>query len=132
MGYAIHIRRVTDDGETFGKPIALTEWKAAVETVKEVRLASGDYVIINPSTGEEIRFPNSGGDAEVFFPAESKWIRVYRWHNGDISFRGLPSFNDPDDPVRMATFLLAISLNARIVGDDGEIYDYMSGPPRSG
>lgn len=128
MAYEIHLKRVNDSGElSDGEPITLSEWKAAVENLENVRLSSEDIVMTNPSTGDVIRIPNSDGDAEVFFPEESKWKRVYRWREGRITFRGLPDFNNPDDTVRQTTRLLAAILNARIIGDGGggggELYD---------
>jgi hypothetical protein len=123
MAYEIHIERVNDTGESAGEPITLSEWKAAVENQENIRLTSDDVVATNPATGEVIRIPNSDGDAEVFFPEESKWYRVYRWRKGRITFKGLPSFDNPNDTLRQATRLLAKSLEARIVGDEGEFYD---------
>jgi hypothetical protein len=129
MGYSIHIQRGNENGESYDddgsivNPISLSEWKAAVEKTPGVRLASGDWVIVNPHTGATIRVPNKGGDAEVYFPIESEWIRVYSWSGGAIEFRGLPSFEHSDDPLRIATYLLATALDARIVGDDGEFYN---------
>jgi hypothetical protein len=129
MSYSIHIVRVNetgdwidDDGNTLN-PISLSEWRAAVEGTPNVRLAPGDTVISNPHTQEVISIPNRGGDAEVYSPAESEWIRVYSWHKGAASFNGLPSFDEPTDPVRTATRLLASALNARIIGDSDEFYD---------
>jgi hypothetical protein len=123
MAYEIHIERVNDKGEPADESITLSEWKAAIENQKNVRLASNDIVGTNPATGEVIRIPNSDGDAEVFFPEESKWYRVYRWRKGKINFKGLPSFDNPNDTIRQTTRLLAEVLGARIVGDEGEFYD---------
>lgn len=123
MAYEIHIERIDDEGELTGVPITLSEWEAAVEGVWGVRLASGDTVAANPSTGEVISIQGAVEDAEVFFAAESTWSPVYRWRMGRISFKGLPSFDDPDDVVRQKTRMLASALGARIIGDDGEFYE---------
>ncbi len=123
MAYEIHIERVNDEGKSVGEPITLFEWKLAVENQENVRLSSEDAVGKNPATGEVIRIPNSDGDAEVFFPDESSWHRVYHWRKGRISFRGLPSFENPNDRIRQTTRLLAKFLEAKIVGDEGEFYD---------
>jgi hypothetical protein len=101
----------------------LSEWKEAIEKVENLRLAIGDSTAVNFSTGEIIRFPNSVGDVEVYFPTESKWIRVYHWYDGVISFNGLPSFDEPNNPVQETARLFAGILNARLVGGDGEFYD---------
>lgn len=124
MGYWIHIERVDSNGLSSNNPITLSEWKAAIEKLDTVRLASGDYVVTNPITKQVIRFRSSEGDAEVFFPAQSAWSWVYRWYEGTISFKVRPSFfDDPNDVVRQTTRQLAVILDAKIVGDEGEFYD---------
>ncbi len=123
MAYGIHIERVNDKGEPIGEPITLSEWKAAVESQKNVHLTSEDFISKNPATGEVIRIQNSEGESEVFFSEESKWYRVYRWNKDRITFKGLPSFDNPNDLIRQTTQQLAKVLGARIVGDEGEFYD---------
>ena len=129
MSYSLHISRVNDAGESFDddgnnlSPISLSEWKKAIENTPGVRLASGDGVVMNPHTRETISIPNSGGDAEVYYPAKAEWMRVYSWFDGDISFKGVPSFEESADPLRTTARLLAAALDARIVGDEGEFYD---------
>ncbi|HEX8734175.1 MAG TPA: hypothetical protein VF721_02560 [Pyrinomonadaceae bacterium] len=118
MAYEIHLKRVND-----GEPITLSEWKAAVEKLENVRLSTEDLVMTNPSTGDVIRLPNAEGDAEIFFPEESKWRRVYRWREGRITFKGSPGFDNPNDTLRQTTRLLATILDAKITGDGGEFYD---------
>jgi len=123
MAYAIYIERVNKNGESIGEPITLSEWKAAIGKLDNIRLATEDAVMTNPSTGDVIRIPHSDGDAEIFFPEESKWSRVYHWQNGRISFKGLLRFDNPNDVMRQTTLLLAKVLDARIIGDGGEVYD---------
>lgn len=123
MGYEIHIERIDDDGEPANVPISLHEWINVVEQTNGVRLAHGDWTIVNSKTGEIICCPNNGGDAEVYSPNTLEWIRVFKWNEGTASFKGLPEFENPNDTVRKIALLLAYALNAKIVGDDGEFYE---------
>jgi len=86
MAYEIHIARRHLDGQIL--PIALSEWRAAVQHTPGVRMATGDYEITNPKTREIIGLRNAGGDAEAFFSAKAEWLRVFRWSpSGRVSFR---------------------------------------------
>jgi hypothetical protein len=86
MAYEIHIARRDPDSQIL--PIALSEWRAAAQQTPGVRMAKGDSEITNPKTGEIIRLRNAGGDAEVFFPVDAEWLRVFCWSpSGRVSFR---------------------------------------------
>jgi hypothetical protein len=123
MGYAIHItRRDSSDSQTL--PIALSEWRAVVEQTTGVRLANSDFQAMNPTTAEVIEIQNAGGDAEVFFPADSMWRRVFHWSpSGGVSFRAPSDFEQPTSIIRPLAAALARDLNASLIGDEGEIYD---------
>jgi hypothetical protein len=124
MAYEIHLERIDNNNTSNKNPITLSEWKTAIEKLENVRLASNDNVMTNPISGDVIRIPNSGSNAEVFSLTELKWILVYCWNRGRISFKGLPSFfENPNDEIRQTTRLLASILDAKIVGDEGEFYD---------
>jgi hypothetical protein len=115
MGYSIHIER--------DSPIALSDWCAAVQRTAGVRLADGDLEIADPRAGKIIRLPNLGGDAEMFFPAEARWQRVFYWRSGRISFKASFDFVEPGSDIRRLAAELARALGASLVGDEGEIYD---------
>jgi hypothetical protein len=117
MGYEIHIRR-DDESE-----IGLDEWRAAVAAIDGMRLASGDAFARNPRTNAKIRIPTQGGDVEVFFPECDAWVRCLSWSHGRISFRPPVDFANPTCWFRWALAALATQLGARLVGDDGEVYD---------
>jgi hypothetical protein len=122
MAYEIHIERRSADAQL--SPIALSEWRAAVSEADGVRMAEGDYQITNPKTDERIRLRNAGGDAEVFFPNDEAWLRVFRWSSdGRISFRAPRDFHVPTCFLRRVAAELARKLDARLIGDEGEIYD---------
>lgn len=117
MAYEIHISR-----SPRGSDIALAEWVEAVRQADHVRLAEGDYLVTLPETGQVFRFPNTGGDTEVFFSIDGVWRRVFRWHAGRVSFICPKDFDDEASHVRSVARALADALQASIVGDDGEVY----------
>ena len=101
----------------------MAEWQSVVEQTSGVRLAKGDLEIVNPKTGDIISVGNPGGDAEVYFTGSQAWHHVFTWHrSGKVSFKGLPSFSDPEDPVRIAATALAKLLKAQIRGESSEVY----------
>lgn len=122
MAYEIHITRnpeMTEDGPA----ITLAEWIEAVTQADACRLADGDYLVTLPENGQVFRFPNTGGDTEVLFSIDGAWRRVFRWHAGHISFIAPKDFDDEATHMRVVARALAESLQARIVGDEGEFYD---------
>jgi len=122
MAYEIHIARRDPDGQIL--PIALSEWRAAAQQTPGVRVAKGDSEITNPRTGEIIRLRNAGGDAEVFFPVDAAWLRVFCWSpSGRVSFRAPRDFDLPTSLIRRVAAELARALGGSLVGDEGEIYD---------
>jgi hypothetical protein len=122
MAYEIHIARRHLDGQIL--PIALSEWRAAVQHTPGVRMAKGDYEITNPKTREIIGLRNAGGDAEAFFSAKAEWLRVFRWSpSGRVSFRPPGDFDLPTSSIRHLAAELARALGASLIGDEGEVYD---------
>jgi hypothetical protein len=122
MAYEIHIIRLGADGHSV--PIKLSEWCAVVKRTPNVRLAGGDHEVANAKTGEVVRIANTGGDAEVLLSGGDQWRRVLRWSQGGrISF-GVPAdFSRPDCEIKRVAAQLARALGARLVGDEGEMYD---------
>jgi hypothetical protein len=122
MGYELHIERRAPDGSRLA--IAVSEWRAAVERTNGARIAEGDHQTTNPRTGEVIVLRNTGGDAEVYFPADAAWRRVFRWsRSGRVSFKATPDFEESASDLRRVAIDLAGRLGALLVGDEGEIYE---------
>jgi hypothetical protein len=117
MGYEVHIKR--DDDVAIG----IDEWCAAVARTEGMRLARNDALAVNPTTGERIRIPAQHGDVEVYFPQDDAWIPCLWWSSGRISFRPPPDFSNPESRFRQGLVALAKQLRARLVGDDGEVYE---------
>ena len=118
----MQIGRVDEKGNPL-EPITLEEWKAVVAATENVRPAAGDLTAVNPATGEVIRLPSADGDAEIFHPAEARWIPVFRWSRGKIRFKAPADWSAPGGAIEQAARLLAKTLRARITGEEGEFYD---------
>lgn len=119
MAYFLRIEREMKNGEA--RPITLSEWKKAVDLVEGVRMSEGDAALLNPLTKETVVLHNRGGDAELFRPDCNRWLRVLWWTpDGIVRF---PAPETEGDPLLTTARSLATELDARIVGQDGEIYD---------
>src|SRR5437762_14100007 len=122
MSYEIHIERRGPDAQRL--PIALSEWRTVVRRTEGVRIAEDDSQATIPRTGEVIGLRNNGGNAEVFLPDKTAWIRAFHWsHSGRASFRAPRDFEVPASAIRQVALVLACGLNALLVGDEGEIFD---------
>ena len=125
MAYELHIRR--QDRE-----LSLEEWCSAVRASEIVRLTNEDAAAVNPTTREEIRVPSAEGDAEVlfvrprflWFGPRRTWERAFRFSHGRATFRATKNIESPKDAVHRAAVHLARVLDATIVGDGGEVYDW--------
>ncbi len=126
MGYELHIEAKGHDGEDESTWLPLADWERAVEATPNVRLATGDMLVLgrNPRTGEEIGMPRRPGTAE--WQAEpGTWWPVFFHGRGSVSFKpGRGMTDDPAHPLRVAVAALARALDADIRGDEGELYDW--------
>jgi hypothetical protein len=99
MGYDFHITRAKFHVENEGAWITADEWLRYVEQDPELKLAgyNGDY------------FALWSGKSEYPDP----WLD---WFEGNIHTK------NPDDPLIDKMVEIAKKLNAKVQGDDGEIY----------
>ena len=115
----LHIEREMANGEP--RPITLPEWKEAVERVQGVRMAEGDASAVNPLTKDRIVIPNRGGDVEIFRADCQCWLRTLWWTPaGSVRFAAPETDGDTVAEIARA---LATELQARIVDDEGKVYD---------
>src|SRR6187399_1009918 len=115
MAYCLHIERENE------VPIALAEWRAAVEKTEGVRIfALAAHTGINPQTGEILRMQANEGDAEVFFPDEQEWQSIFRWRGDAAIFAARFDITKTSHPIWKAAAALATLLGAVIRGDEGE------------
>jgi hypothetical protein len=116
LGYAIRIER----HDAFGRraPIQRVEWEAAVAAIEGVRLVEGKIGLGN---AVEIDSP---GAAEIFdFPSGS-WRPAFGWsERGYVTFDPVEGFDDPQSEFGRTVRAIATQLGAKLVGDEGEMYD---------
>lgn len=121
MAYELHIERDKD------LPIALSEWREAIEVTDGVRMfAAASHTITNPTTGEVISIGACDGDAEVLFP-DGEWRSVFCWRGESAVFGAGFNTTETSHPVWQAAVTLASRLGAEIRGDGGERYDFQTG-----
>lgn len=122
MAYDLHIERADES------PIALNEWRAAVEATEGVRLfAAAAHTITNPKTGELISIGAREGDTEVLFPDTGEWHSVFRWRGESAVVAARFDPTETSHPAWRAAVGLATRLGAVIRGDEGEVYDFQTG-----
>lgn len=126
MAYALHIERPHSE-------LKLDEWVAAVKRQNELKLLAEEKVEMqNPKTRETISISTNPGDVAVLFQSKGflgvgrtkEWRTCIRFFNGKATFFATPDIELPTDPLRVAASKLAKELNAQIVGDEGEVYDW--------
>jgi hypothetical protein len=121
MAYDLHIERANEI------PIALSDWRGAVEATEGVRVfAAAAHTITNPKTGEVISIGARDGDAEVLFP-DGEWVSVFRWRGESAAFTARFDPTETSHPAWRAAVALATRLGAVIRGDEGELYDFQTG-----
>lgn len=116
MGYDIHITRKEEWSDEEGVEISLDEWRQYINSDYEMRL---------------------DGFAETELPdgalrVENEGIGVWtKWSQHEIDgrmawfdyFEGDIRVKNPDEDILKKMYQIAQSLNAKVQGDDGEIYD---------
>jgi hypothetical protein len=115
MGYELHITRREDwaDAETPGIP--LDEWLAYVNSDNEVELTNG----YNIKIGTETEFQNQPGYCEWNAHPTEKEHKARPWFS---YYKGSIDTKNPDNSTISKMIQIASALNAKVQGDDGEIY----------
>ena len=98
MGYDLHITRKIDWSEVEGDQIDRSEWEAIIESDSELSL--------NASTQYDDRLSATFRDQEF----------ALAWDDGQIHAK------NPDNALVIKMVAIASRLNAKVQGDDGEIY----------
>lgn len=99
MGYDLHITRADDWSDNQDQWISADEWLEYIKLDSELTLV--------PEQGEY--YAEWSGTSEYDEP----W---FDWYNGNIETK------NPDPPVIQKMIEIAIALNAKVQGDDGEMY----------
>jgi len=112
MGYDLHITRADNWFESDEKPISLTEWKDIINKDQSLRM-DGVAETVLPD-GTTMRYENDG--LTIWLSGTDDEHYYFDFRNGEIVLK------NPDDYVIEKMKELAIKLNARVIGDDGEEY----------
>ncbi len=126
MAYALHIERPHSE-------LTLDEWVAAVKRQNELKLLAEEKLEMqNPRTREVVAISTGPGDVAVLFQSKGflgfgrtkEWHTCIQFSKGKATFSATPDIELPTNPLRVAVSKLAKELNAKIVGDEGEIYEW--------
>lgn len=125
MAYTLHIERDT--------AISLKEWRDVIQSIEGIKIDNSDFEVRNPKTGEVISMGSSdGGDVAILFESKGilgfgkkkKWEKCISFSNGVGSFNANNDIENTDNPLHKAVTAIVSKLSAKIVGDEGEIYQW--------
>lgn len=124
MGYDLYITRREDWSDTEGPDIALDEWATYVLADKDLETDRERAIAADPRV--------ASGAKE---PTHVRWL-IWPGREPDVSEawiwleHGNLVASDPDAAFRRKLFLIADGLNARLTGQDGEVYNSNGDPER--
>jgi len=117
MGYEVYITRKTDWHDDDGPEIKLDEWCSLVNESADMRLDG--YAEATTSSGEVLRIDKEGLSVWTSYSKHEE--------NGNMAWfyylRGNISVKNPDEEILKKMYLLSESLDAKLQGEEGEIYD---------
>src|SRR5215467_2831013 len=115
MGYDLHITRREDWADREVSEISLEEWLSYVDSDKELELTNGYDLKI----GSETQFQDRPGFCEWNGHPTEKEPNSRPWFD---YWKGCIDTKNPDVPTIRKMMRMASALNAKVQGDDGEIY----------
>ena len=115
MGYELHITRRDHWADTETPDIPLDEWLAYVNRDKELELTNGNDV----KFGSETAFENRPGYCEWNAHPLQNEPHARPWF---AYWKGTIGTKNPDTVTIRKMMQMASALNAKVQGDDGEIY----------
>jgi hypothetical protein len=125
MSYDVHITSAEEWSENETAPITLEEWVACAKSDPELRVDVIDGRTESPlPDGRVVSFKVKGlvawlGQAD---PHTRKVLAWFAWYSGNIDTRA------PDRATLRKMYEIAEALQARVQGDEGEIYDAAGEP----
>ena len=115
MGYELHITRREHWAEEETEDISFDEWVTYVNNDRELNLTNRYDIKI----GSETWFHNSPGFCEWNAHPTKKQPNEKPWFS---YWKGCIDTKNPDTPTIGKMIQIAAALNAKVLGDDGEIY----------
>ena len=117
MGYDLHITRKEDwSDEDSDRNISLAEWLEYINKDTELKI-SEDYQIKNPQKSDET-IPAPGFCDWLNHPQKEEYWFLY--NQGNIETK------NPDEHAIIKMLSIANNFNAKVQGDDGEVYSIAS------
>ena len=116
MGYELHITRRAHWADTETPDIELDEWLTYVNSDNQLELKTS----YNIKIGEETQFQNLRGYCEWNAHPTAKELNERPWFSYS---EGTIDTKNPDDSTILKMMQIATALNAKVQGDDGEIYN---------
>jgi len=115
MGYDLHITRKEDWADTETADISIEEWLSYVNSDEELVLTNGYDIKI----GSETEFQNRPGYCEWNAHPTEKEPNARPWFS---YWEGSIYTKNPDAPTIRKMMQIASALNAKVQGDEGELY----------
>ncbi len=117
MGYELHITRSQDWVDSEKNPISLEEWKSFVESSSDFR--HDGFAEATTPYGDTIRVENEGLSVwtEYSKHGEDGGMAWFDYHDGRIVVK------NPDEEIIKKMFEVAQFFDAKVQGDEGEVYD---------
>lgn len=125
MSYELHIEKLNDK-------IQFSEWIEAVLKIEGATLDGNPHIAKNPKTGEIITIGGNPNNVAVLFTElklfglkkKQEWVTCIYFRDGRASFKATQDIESANNPVRKVAASLAKELGAKIVGDEGEVYEW--------
>jgi hypothetical protein len=114
MGYDVHITRKQHWSDEEGPAITLQEWKDYIASDPEMRLDG--YAEAKTPTGL-LRLESPGLAVWTAHPDAGDGHMAWFSH-----YKDRVTVKNPDDPMTMKMHRIAMTLGAKVEGDEGEIY----------
>lgn len=125
MGYGVYITRKNDWADEGEPEITREEWVRYIAVDKSLELDRDHAAAVDPRV--------ASGTKEATHARWKDWSQrepgareAWMWLE-----RGNIVASDADAQFRRKLFLIADSLNARLMGDDGEVYNSIGEPDRT-
>lgn len=115
MGYDVHITRKQDRFEDEPQ-ITAAEWVAYLRSDASMRLDG--YAEATTTDGETLRIEREGLAVWIGYSSYTAW---FDFRNGDVVVK------NPDNEILRKMWQIAQALDAKVQGDEGEIYDEHGG-----
>ena len=119
MGYEVHITRKDMWFEEHGPEISLDEWKQYVANDPEMRLDG--YAEATTPDGSVLRVESPGLSVWVAYSGHDK-NKNMAWFD---HFENRITVKNPDEEILIKMHKVALALDAKVQGDEGEVYNSM-------